>query len=67
MFGIGTTELIVILAIALILLGPKRIPTIARSIGKALSEFKRAQNEFKYNLDKEIENEPNKESNEKNE
>jgi len=42
MFGIGMTELIVILAIALIVLGPKRLPEIARSLGRGIAEFRRA-------------------------
>ncbi len=42
MFGIGFTELLVILAVALIVLGPKRIPEVARSLGRGLAEFRRA-------------------------
>jgi Tat protein translocase TatB subunit len=42
MFGIGGTELIVIFAIALIVLGPKRLPELARSLGKGIAEFRRA-------------------------
>jgi Tat protein translocase TatB subunit len=42
MFGIGMTELIVIFAIALIVLGPKRLPELARSLGKGIAEFRRA-------------------------
>ena len=41
MFGIGTPELLVILVVALVVLGPKRIPDIARSLGKGLAEFRR--------------------------
>ena len=47
MFGIGMPELIIILAVALIVLGPKRLPEIARSLGRAMGEFKRATNELK--------------------
>ena len=42
MFGIGPTELLVILVIALLVLGPQRLPDLARSLGKAIGEFKRA-------------------------
>ena len=39
MFGIGSTELLVILVVALLVLGPKNLPQIARTIGKAMGEF----------------------------
>ena len=47
MFGIGMPELLLILALALIVLGPKRLPDIARALGKGLSEFRRATDELK--------------------
>ena len=47
MFGIGMPEMILILAIALVVLGPKKLPDLARSLGRAMREFKRATNEFK--------------------
>jgi Tat protein translocase TatB subunit len=42
MFGIGTPELLVILLVALIVLGPKRIPEVARALGKGLAELRKA-------------------------
>ena len=42
MFGIGMTELVVIFVIALLVLGPKRLPGVARSLGRGLAEFRQA-------------------------
>ncbi|MDP2646701.1 MAG: twin-arginine translocase TatA/TatE family subunit [Desulfobacterales bacterium] len=50
MFGIGMPEMFLILAIALIVLGPKKLPDIAKSLGRALGEFKRATNELKESI-----------------
>jgi TatA/E family protein of Tat protein translocase len=50
MFGIGMPEMILILAIALIVIGPKKLPDLARSLGRAMREFKKATNEFKESI-----------------
>jgi TatA/E family protein of Tat protein translocase len=46
-FGIGMTELLVILVIGLLVLGPKRLPELARSLGRGLAEFRRASTEMR--------------------
>ena len=51
MFGIGPTELVVILVVALLVLGPKRLPEIARALGKGLAEFRRATADVTSELD----------------
>ncbi len=51
MFGsIGMTELIVIMVVALVVIGPKRLPELARSLGKALGDFKRATSDFQNSI-----------------
>lgn len=52
---IGIQELIVIMVVALLIFGPKKLPELGRSIGKTLAEFKRASNEIKTNIRKELE------------
>ncbi|MFQ5901028.1 MAG: Sec-independent protein translocase protein TatB [Thermodesulfobacteriota bacterium] len=47
MFGIGFSELLVILVIGLIVLGPNRLPELARTLGKVIGELKRASEELK--------------------
>lgn len=55
MFGIGSTELVVILVVALIILGPSKLPEIARSLGKALGEFRRVSTDVKRTIEMEAE------------
>ena len=55
MFGsIGMPELIIILTLALIIFGPRKLPELGRSLGRSLGEFKRASNELRNTLDEEI-------------
>lgn len=54
MFGIGTSEILIILLIALLVLGPKEIPKIARTLGRTMREFQRATDELKHTINSEI-------------
>ena len=51
MFGLGSTELIVILVIGLLVLGPERIPAVASSLGKAIRSFRRATRDLRDQID----------------
>ncbi|MDX6695040.1 MAG: sec-independent protein translocase protein TatA [Blastocatellia bacterium] len=51
---LGTTELLVILVVALVLFGPRKLPHLSRSLGKSLAEFKRASEEFKQTWEREV-------------
>lgn len=61
MFDIGMQELLVILVVVLILFGPRRLPEIGRSIGKALRELKRTTRDFQDAIDQEPPEETRKE------
>ena len=51
MINIGPLELIIIFIVALLVIGPKKLPELARALGRALGEFKKATDELRTNLD----------------
>ena len=51
---LGLPEMIFIFVLALIIFGPKKLPEIGKQIGKAMNEFKRASNEFKSQIESEM-------------
>ena len=59
---LGTTELLVIALVALILFGPRKLPEIGRTVGKGLAEFRRASDDFKRTWEYEVELERRKET-----
>jgi TatA/E family protein of Tat protein translocase len=61
MFGsLGVWEIALIVVLALLLFGPRKLPEIGRTIGKGLAEFKKASNELKRSIETEIEEEERK-------
>ena len=57
---IGVPEMLIILVVALIFFGPRKLPELGRSLGRSINEFKRASNELKNTLDEEIRTEERK-------
>ena len=55
MFGIGSTELVVILIVALIVIGPSKLPDIMKALGKGMAEFRRMSTDVKSTLEAEVE------------
>ncbi len=51
MFGIGLPELLIIMVIALIVIGPSKLPDLAKALGKGMAEFRKATQEIKNSLD----------------
>lgn len=56
MFNMGMTEMLIIGAIALIVLGPSKLPGVVRALGRGLAEFRKATNEFKTTVTSEFDN-----------
>ena|SRR5687768_12156850 len=59
--SVGMPELVIILVIALIIFGPRKLPELGRSLGKSIGEFRKASNELKNTLEEEIRVEEQKE------
>jgi TatA/E family protein of Tat protein translocase len=59
--NLGLPEMLIILVIALIVFGPRKLPELGRSLGKSIGEFRKASNELKHTLDDEIRHEEQKE------
>jgi len=55
MWNLGFPELLIIFVVALVIFGPRKLPELGRSMGKGLSEFKRASNELKRTWEDEVE------------
>ncbi|WP_027370328.1 Sec-independent protein translocase protein TatB [Desulfovermiculus halophilus] len=51
MFGIGTTEVLLILVVALLVIGPSKLPDVARALGKGMAEFRRMSSDVKRTID----------------
>jgi TatA/E family protein of Tat protein translocase len=58
LFGIGMPELLVILVVALLVLGPKKLPDVARALGRGMAEFRRASSELRSTLNEPIQAPP---------
>ncbi|HZS46089.1 MAG TPA: twin-arginine translocase TatA/TatE family subunit [Blastocatellia bacterium] len=61
MFGFSWGEVLIILVVALMVFGPRRLPELAKSLGQAMGQFKRASEEFKRSWEEEVESEKERE------
>lgn len=61
MFGIGTAEILIILCIALVVLGPKELPKVARTVGRGIRELQRARDDLRKNIEFEDDPKPPRE------
>ena len=66
MFNLGMPEIILILVVALIVMGPKKLPEMAKSLGKGLREFRKAADDLKEGVEKDLRPDQAKPSAEKN-
>jgi TatA/E family protein of Tat protein translocase len=57
MFGIGFQEMLIILVVVLIFFGPKRLPDLAKSLGKGIAEFKKASEEVRKGIEEAVKEE----------
>ena len=55
MWNLGFPEIVIIFIVALVIFGPRKLPELGRSLGRGLSEFKRASNEIKRTWEDEVE------------
>jgi len=62
MFGIGFQEMLIILVVVLIFFGPKRLPDLAKSLGKGIAEFKKASDEVRKGIDEAVKEEDGEET-----
>jgi len=58
MFGIGPVELVVVFVVALLVFGPKKLPELARTLGRGLAEFRRASSDLRRSMDLDINLDP---------
>ena len=65
MLGIGMQEILIILVVALIVIGPKRLPELARTLGKGFAEFRKAADDLQETVRKDLEREQHEEFREK--